>query len=78
MVYDLRMLRAVSPMQTVLDPFFLKFIPSISSRLAVVSVMGQIQLLDTIALVEPKLCLFQMENPGRVAKLIKKLNIFDI
>ncbi|CAH1112170.1 unnamed protein product [Psylliodes chrysocephalus] len=64
MVYDLRMLRAVSPMQTVLDPFFLKFIPSISSRLAVVSVMGQIQLLDTIALVEPKLCLFQMENPG--------------
>ncbi|CAG9861289.1 unnamed protein product [Phyllotreta striolata] len=64
-VYDLRMLRAVSPMQTVLDPFFLKFIPSIaSSRLAVVSVMGQIQLLDTIALAEPKLCLFQMENPG--------------
>ncbi|XP_056642212.1 PAN2-PAN3 deadenylation complex catalytic subunit PAN2 isoform X1 [Diorhabda sublineata] len=64
MVYDLRMLRAVSPMQTVIDPFFLKFVPSISSRLAVVSVIGQIQLLDTIALAEPKLCLFQMENPG--------------
>ncbi|KAJ8946329.1 hypothetical protein NQ318_004219 [Aromia moschata] len=64
MVYDLRMLRAVSPMQTVIDPFFLKFIPSISSRLAVVSAMGQIQLLDTIALAEPRLCLLQMDNPG--------------
>ncbi|XP_072385804.1 PAN2-PAN3 deadenylation complex catalytic subunit PAN2 [Diabrotica undecimpunctata] len=64
MVYDLRMLRAISPMQTVIDPFFLKFVPSISSRLTVISVLGQIQLLDTIALAEPKLCLFQMENPG--------------
>ncbi|KAJ8980961.1 hypothetical protein NQ317_013413 [Molorchus minor] len=64
MVYDLRMLRAVSPMQTVIDPFFLKFIPSISSRMAVVSAVGQVQLLDTIALVEPRLCLLQMENPG--------------
>nr|CAI5826926.1 unnamed protein product [Callosobruchus analis] len=64
MVYDLRMLRAVNPMQAVLDPFFLKFIPSISSRLAVVSAMGQIQLLDTIALAEPRLSLLQMENPG--------------
>lgn len=65
MVYDLRMLRAVSPMQTVIDPFFLKFIPSISSQLAVVSAMGQIQLLDTIALAQPKLCLFHMENQGK-------------
>ncbi|CAH1964794.1 unnamed protein product [Acanthoscelides obtectus] len=64
MVYDLRMLRAINPMQTVLDPFFLKFIPSISSRLAVVSALGQIQLLDTIALAEPRLSLLQMENPG--------------
>lgn len=71
MVYDLRMLRAVSPMQTVIDPFFLKFIPSMSSRLAVVSAMGQIQLLDTIALAEPKLCLFQMENPGNVLIITK-------
>lgn len=66
MVYDLRMLRAVSPMQTLINPFFLKFIPSLSSRLAVVSALGQIQLLDTIALEEPKLCLFHMENPGKM------------
>lgn len=57
------MLRAVSPMQTILDPMYLRFIPSISSRLAVVSAMGQVQLLDTIALAEPKICLLQMDNP---------------
>ncbi|XP_076249943.1 PAN2-PAN3 deadenylation complex catalytic subunit PAN2 isoform X1 [Rhynchophorus ferrugineus] len=64
MAYDLRMLRAVSPMQTVIDPIYLKFMPSISSKLAVVSVGGQVQLLDTIALAEPKLCLMQVECPG--------------
>lgn len=57
-------------MQTVLDPFFLKFIPSVSSRLAVVSAIGQVQLLDTIALAEPRLCLLQMNNPG--TKLMKR------
>lgn len=64
MAYDLRMLRAVSPMQTVIDPLYLRFLPSISSRLAVVSAAGQVQLLDTIALAEPKICLLQVECPG--------------
>ncbi|XP_066260794.1 PAN2-PAN3 deadenylation complex catalytic subunit PAN2 [Euwallacea similis] len=64
MVYDLRMLRAVSPMQTVIDPLYLRFLPSITSQLVVVSVGGQVQLLDTIALAEPKICLLQVDCPA--------------
>lgn len=63
-VYDLRMMRAVNPIQTVVDPMYLRFLPLGSSRLAVVSAAGQLQLLDTVAFTEPRLCLVQMENPG--------------
>lgn len=64
MVYDLRMMRAVTPIQTVLDPLYLRFLPSVSSRLAVVSALGHAQILDTVAFVEPRLCLMQMDSPG--------------
>lgn len=85
MVYDLRMMRAVTPIQTVMDPLYLRFLPSVSSRLVVVSALGHAQILDTVAFAEPRLCLMQMDNPGIITNLKKKLfdfvnfsNLFNI
>lgn len=71
MVYDLRMMRAVTPIQTVINPMYLKFLPSVSSRLAVVSDIGQAQILDTVAFAEPRLCLMQMDSPGKILTFCK-------
>lgn len=40
-VYDLRMLRAITPLQVHIDPLFLKFIPTYTARLAIISQTGR-------------------------------------
>jgi len=60
MVYDLRIMRAVSPIQSMLQPYQLRFLPALSSRIAVLSSMGQVQLVDTAALTAPSLSLFNV------------------
>lgn len=37
MVYDLRMVRAMAPIQVAIDPIFLKIVPTYSDRICVVS-----------------------------------------
>ena len=37
MVYDLRMVRAIAPIQVAIDPIFLKIVPTYSDRICVVS-----------------------------------------
>lgn len=66
MVYDLRQMKAMNPLQTLVYPFLLKFLPSYSTRIVVVSPLGQMQVLDTIyANAQPSLtCLYQVATGG--------------
>ena len=66
MIYDLRILRAISTIPVMLDPYLLKFIPSLSSRLAVVSPMGQLQIVETAQLNTPTLSLHSVETGGNM------------
>ena len=58
------MLRALSPVPVVGEPFLLRFLPAFSSQLAVVSAMGQLQILDTTAPASSALQLFQVNTQG--------------
>lgn len=63
-VYDVRMLRALSPVPVVGEPFLLRFLPAFSSQLAVISAMGQLQVLDASAPASSAIQLFQVNSEG--------------
>lgn len=60
-VHDLRMMRSVSSIPMIIEPFLLRFMTSYSSRIAVVSTIGQCQLVDTVALSEQDMNLYQVK-----------------
>nr|XP_014348135.1 PREDICTED: PAB-dependent poly(A)-specific ribonuclease subunit PAN2 [Latimeria chalumnae] len=53
MVYDLRMMRSITPLQVHIDPLFLRFIPTYTSRLAIISQTGQCQFCEPTGLASP-------------------------
>ena len=70
-VYDVRMLRALSPVPVVGEPFLLRFLPAFSSQLAVVSAMGQLQILDANAPASSALQLFQVNTQGAMCMALE-------
>ncbi|KAM4699078.1 PAN2-PAN3 deadenylation complex catalytic subunit PAN2 [Discoglossus pictus] len=52
-VYDLRMMRAITPLQVHVDPLFLRFIPTYTSRLAIISQRGECQFCEPTGLASP-------------------------
>uniref|UniRef100_A0A8C4NAI4 PAN2-PAN3 deadenylation complex catalytic subunit PAN2 n=1 Tax=Eptatretus burgeri TaxID=7764 RepID=A0A8C4NAI4_EPTBU len=53
MVYDLRMMRAVTPLQVYVEPTFVRFIPTYTDRLAIISLAGQLQFCEPMGLASP-------------------------
>lgn len=56
-VYDLRVMRAITPLQVHVDPAFLRFVPTYTSRLAIVSQTGRAQ---------PDPCPYTYPGPDRL------------
>ncbi|XP_043939602.1 PAN2-PAN3 deadenylation complex catalytic subunit PAN2 [Protopterus annectens] len=68
MVYDLRMMRAITPLQVHIDPLFLRFIPTYTSRLAIISQTGQCQFCEPTGLANPAdiFDIFHMNSVGQL------------
>ncbi|ESO96381.1 hypothetical protein LOTGIDRAFT_143977 [Lottia gigantea] len=64
MVYDMRVMRAVAPIQIAIDPMFLRFVSAYSNRLAVVSQNGSFQVIETTAMKPPNMMLYQVNSHG--------------
>ncbi|KAI5751660.1 hypothetical protein M8J77_009641 [Diaphorina citri] len=52
-----------------LEPFLLRFMPSMSPRVAVASSLGQLQLVDTVTLTEPNLSIYQISSTDMTLSL---------
>ena len=68
MVYDLRILRSVNPIQCLVEPCQLRFLQGSdlsTDKIVVMSACGQVQLVDTIDVDNAKLDVFQLDTQGR-------------
>jgi hypothetical protein len=65
MVYDLRIMRPVNPIQCLVEPCQLRFLHSLTtSKIVVMSASGQVQLVDTAEGTNACLDMFQVKRYG--------------
>ncbi|XP_071966224.1 PAN2-PAN3 deadenylation complex catalytic subunit PAN2-like [Antedon mediterranea] len=70
-VYDLRVMRPITPLQIPIEPVFLRYVPTYSNRLAVISQSGQFQLLDPGGLVTAEsMFLYQINTGGHMISAV--------
>lgn len=74
MVYDLRAMRALNPVQLHIEPCFLKFLPICSSVVAVASQSGCFQLTDINLMSQPSFYQAQMPLPGQATSFCMSEN----
>ncbi|VDI60303.1 PAB-dependent poly(A)-specific ribonuclease subunit 2 [Mytilus galloprovincialis] len=64
MVYDMRVMRAMAPIQIIMDPMFLRFVHIYSNKLMIVSQAGQFQIIDTNSLAPTPLSMQPVNTHG--------------
>jgi hypothetical protein len=76
MVYDLRIMRPVNPIQCLVEPCQLRFLHSLTtSKIVVMSASGQVQLVDTAEGTNACLDMFQV---NRYCVFISDLCTYDL
>ncbi|XP_064647285.1 PAN2-PAN3 deadenylation complex catalytic subunit PAN2-like isoform X2 [Lineus longissimus] len=63
-VYDLRVMRAVAPLHTQIDPMFLRFVSPYSDKLAVVSQAGQFVMMNTATESNDSIFMYHVNTGG--------------
>lgn len=61
-VFDLRMMRSVTPIQSLVQPSFVRFIPTYTRRLIIISDTGQFILIEDNAAITPSTPIYQLNN----------------
>lgn len=64
MVYDLRVMRAMAPIQVIIDPMFLRFIHTCPNKMVITSQAGQFQVIETTAMTPSAMGVYPINTHG--------------
>ncbi|XP_062586569.1 PAN2-PAN3 deadenylation complex catalytic subunit PAN2-like [Saccostrea cucullata] len=64
MVYDLRVMRAMAPIQVIIDPMFLRFVSTYNNKMVITSQAGQFQIIETTAMTPSSMNVYPINTHG--------------